>query len=91
MDERTFQMGKASGTVTLSYHTYGVHDRIKVYSGTTLAADTGCMSTGDPSTLRTLTFSYSGTSGQLKVRVEPNCNPVTAAPSTEWAYSLSCP
>jgi hypothetical protein len=25
------------------------------------------------------------------VRVEPNCNPVTAQPTTEWAYSLSCP
>jgi hypothetical protein len=91
VDERTFQMGKAAGTVTLSYHTYSVHDRIKVYSGTNLAADTGCMATGDPSILRTLTFSYSGTSGQLKVRVEPNCNPVTAQPTTEWAYSLSCP
>ncbi|WP_164001785.1 M4 family metallopeptidase [Pyxidicoccus caerfyrddinensis] len=91
VDERTFQMGKAAGTVSLSYHTYSVHDRIKVYSGTTLAADTGCMATGDPSILRTLTFSYSGTSGQLKVRVEPNCNPVTAQPTTEWAYSLSCP
>ncbi|WP_158620085.1 M4 family metallopeptidase [Corallococcus sicarius] len=91
VDERTFQLGKASGTVTLSYHTYTVHDRLKVYSGTTLVADTGCASTGDPSVLRNLTFSYSGTSGQLKVRVEPNCNPVTAQPTTEWAYSLSCP
>ncbi|MCY1020094.1 M4 family metallopeptidase [Pyxidicoccus sp. MSG2] len=91
VDERTFQMGKAAGTVKLSYHTYSVHDRIKVYSGTTLVADTGCAATGDPSTLRTVTFAYSGTSGQLKVRVEPNCNPVTAQSTTEWVYSLSCP
>lgn len=92
VDERAFAMGKTSGTVTLRYQTYGAHDRIKVYSGTTLVADTGCTATSDDrSVFLTKTFTYSGTTGQLKARVEPNCDPSTANPGTEWAYSLSCP
>jgi Zn-dependent metalloprotease len=91
VDERTFVMGKASGTVTLRYRTFGVDDRIRVFSGTTQVADTGCTATGDTSITRSRTFSFSGTTGQLRVRVEPNCNPDTALPTTEWDYSLSCP
>lgn len=91
MDVRSFAMGKTSGTVTLTYQTYTVHDRIRVYSGTTLVADTGCTATGDETLYRTKTFTYSGTTGQLKVQVDPNCDPATAQPTTEWQYSLSCP
>lgn len=91
MDERTFVMGKASGTVTLKYQTFTVHDRIRVYSGTTMVADTGCVATGADTVYATKTFNYSGTTGQLRVQVDPNCNPVTALPTTEWNYSLSCP
>ncbi|RYZ40047.1 MAG: hypothetical protein EOO71_17665 [Myxococcaceae bacterium] len=90
VDERFFEMGKVSGTVKLRYDTYSVHDRIQVLAGTTVIADSGCAATGDPSVQRTLTFSYSGTT-RLKVNVTPNCNPVTALPTTQWAYSLSCP
>jgi N-acetylneuraminic acid mutarotase len=92
IDQRVWEMGKTSGNVTLTYQTFVVHDRIMVlYQGGVVIADTGCRATGDPASAVAQSFSYSGSSSQLTVRVEPNCDPQTAAPSTQWNYKLSCP
>jgi hypothetical protein len=87
----SFNMGKVSGNVTLTYQTFVVHDRIRVMTpADQLLLDVGCVATGDPTATATQNLSFSGTS-VLKVVVDPNCNPVTAAPTTQWNYRLSCP
>jgi hypothetical protein len=73
----------------LSYQTFEVHDRMKVLYQGAVIADTGCRATGDSTS--PLVFNYAGSSSQLTVRVEPNCDPSTSAPSTLWNYKLSCP
>jgi hypothetical protein len=88
-DERTFEMGKTSGTVTIKYQTFDIHDWIRVYYQNALLVDLGCAATGDLTLGKV--FSYSGSSSKLTVRVDPSCNPQTAADSTLWNYSLSCP
>lgn len=86
---KTFSMGAGSGTVQLIFRTFGVHDRMRVMgANNAVVADTGCAATGDGHRSQSLTFS--GTSS-LTVRVDPNCDPVTAAPTTEWDYRLTCP
>ncbi len=89
-DTRLIEMGRTSGTTTLKFVTFDVHDRIVVANSSTNAviADTGCAATGDPA--RTIPVTWSGSS-RLKVTVTPNCNPSTALPSTLWNYVLACP
>lgn len=90
IDQRVWEMGKTSGNVTLTFQTFVIHDRIKVIYQGSVIADTGCRATDlDPP--QSFPFQYSGSSSQLSVRVEPNCDPVTSGPTTQWAYKLSCP
>jgi hypothetical protein len=90
-DQRTFEMGKTSGTVKLTFQTFAVHDRIKVIYQGAVIGDTGCSATGENTPAWAIGFPFSGTSSQMTVRVEPNCDPMTAAPTTQWNYRLSCP
>lgn len=96
-DERVFSLGKTSGTFAFAYKTYEIHDQITItYQGTTLWT-TGCVTTPDPggdtanAPWTTVSIPFGGNQSQLKVRVDPNCNPNTAAPTTQWTYQLSCP
>jgi Zn-dependent metalloprotease len=96
-DEHLFSLGKTSGTFAFAYKTYEVHDRITItYQGATLWT-AGCVATPDPTgdtaaaPWTSVSIPFSGNQSQLKVRVEPNCNPNTASPTTQWTYQLSCP
>ncbi|MBJ6765968.1 M4 family metallopeptidase [Myxococcaceae bacterium JPH2] len=98
VDERTFSLGKKSGTFAFAYKTYDIHDRITIlYQGSQLWTS-GCVKTPDPNIndhslapWTNATISFNGNDTQLKIRVEPNCDPSTASPTTEWVYQISCP
>ena len=82
-DTRNIEVGQTSGTFTFDYSTYSIRDRIIVsYQGTTLL-DTGCVG---ESQSRQLT--YGGSSTQVTVSVEPNCDGSTG---TAWDYTVHCP
>lgn len=81
-------MGQTSETVKLLYLTYVVHDRIKVYYQGSMIADTGCQATGYGTPAWAQTVQFSGSSSQLKVRVDSNC---AGGTDTQWTYNLSCP
>lgn len=91
VDVRGWEMGATTGTVVLRYQTFVIHDRIRVFAGTTLVADTGCDVTGGDTQYKSIRFSFNEPSRQLTVRVDPNCNPLTASPTTQWNYTISCP
>ncbi|HEU0030776.1 MAG TPA: M4 family metallopeptidase [Kofleriaceae bacterium] len=97
MDTRTFELGKKSGTVKLAYQTYGIEDHITVKYEGRIIKDLGCIATPDPKPNEppplpyATEFSYSGSSTQITITVEPNCNPFNTSPTTEWNYSVFCP
>lgn len=83
-DTRTIELGKPAGTFNFSYQTYSIKDQILVrYEGVTLL-DTGCVGTS-----ATKALTYSGTSTQITVQVNPNCSGPTTG--TAWNYTVSCP
>lgn len=90
----TFSMGRNAGTSAFTYRTYTIHDRLQVLTpANQVIYDSGCTSTGGDTATgpwRTASVTFSGTT-TLKVNVQPNCDPVTAGPTTEWAYRLACP
>ncbi len=76
-------VGKGSGTVDLRWNMKDIPDRILVYYEGKLLEDTGCThKTG----IATLTFT--GHSGLMEVRVEPNCE--FSSTGTSWDFSLGC-
>lgn len=80
---RAFEMGKKSGTFTLSWDMQEVKDRIVVeHEGLTIA-DTGCTQFGG-----SLAVDYAGSSTSILVRVMPNC---AGDPNTQWSFQVSCP
>jgi len=85
-ETRTIELGRRSGTVTFTYNTQNVEDRmLVVYEGRTLF-DTTCVGTG---TDRSTNISYSGNSTQMTVQVQPNCR--TNSSGTFWSFTLACP
>lgn len=79
---RTYNLGGTSGTMSLTFETYSVQDRIKVmYQGATLI-DTGCVGANG-----TKSAPYSGTATQATVVVEPNC---AGGSGTAWDFTFNC-
>ncbi|NMO20090.1 hypothetical protein HPC49_03715 [Pyxidicoccus fallax] len=80
--QRTFDLGATSGTLTLTFNTYSVKDRIRVeYEGATVI-DTGCVGAAG-----TLSAGYSGSTTQAIVVVEANC---AGSSGTQWNFTLGC-
>ena len=83
-DTRTIELGKTSGTFVFTYDTYSIKDQILVkYLGSTLF-DTGCVGASGSKSI-----TYAGSSTQISVQVNPNCE--TGTTGTAWQYSVSCP
>ncbi|MFZ5906411.1 MAG: hypothetical protein ACOYVJ_03240 [Nitrospirota bacterium] len=84
-ETRTINLGKKSGTFRFDYDTQNQEDRMRViYQGSTLF-DSGCVGTKGT---RTQWISYSGSSSQITVSVEPNCYGGTG---TAWEFTVFCP
>ena len=85
-ETHTVELNQTSGTFNFLYETYGIADRMIVkYQGNTLY-DSGCVTT--VSTV-SQTISYSGTSTQVIVEIQPNCSGTTTG--TAWTFTVTCP
>ncbi len=82
-ETHTYNMGQTSGTFRFEWEAQNLKDRFKVYYQGSKKFDTGCIS-GNGSTY----ISYSGSSSQITVTVEPNC---TGGSGTWWEYTVYCP
>ena len=82
-ETHTYAMGQSSGTFRFDYDTYAQQDRITVtYEGATLF-DTGCVGASG-----TQYISYSGSSNNVTVSVQPNC---AGGTGTAWTFTVYCP
>ena len=82
-ETHTYSMGQSSGTFRFDYDTYAQQDRMTVtYEGTTLF-DTGCVGASG-----TQYISYSGSSNNVTVSVQPNC---AGGTGTSWTFTVYCP
>lgn len=80
---RTIELGRTSGSFVFQFDTFFQQDRMAVvYQGSVLF-DTGCVGA---SGARTLT--YSGSSSQVNVAVQPNC---AGGSGTRWEFTVNCP
>jgi len=94
-------MGTKSGSVTLSYDTYTVPDRMDIFQGSTWMGGTGinpgslipplcnCSSVlpGFVGKNSTITFNYNPSNGRIITIVVSGC----LGGGTAWIWSLSCP
>lgn len=80
---RTIELGRTSGSFVFQFETHTRPDRMAVFYEGSPLFDTGCV--GD-SGARTIT--YSGSSSQVRVVVQPNC---AGGSGTAWAFTVNCP
>lgn len=99
-DTRTFELGKKSGSFSVTYTTYTAKDKIDVYYEGQLKWSSGCVGTGEtdpndpnsPGIYKTSSsISFNGSSTQAKVTVSPWCDFQEDGSSTAWEYTLNCP
>ncbi len=76
-------LGKSSGSTVFTFDMYSIKDRMTVSYEGVVIKDTGCVSSGNHTSL-----SYSGTSTSMEVKIYPNCDNTSG---TGWEFSLSCP
>lgn len=100
---RNFNMGSASGTVSITYDTYSVPDRVDIYQSGTWKAGTGTNPNGYPPLLTctdayNLGQGYVGASGVFNIAYNPAQGQlITVRVSgctgggTAWDYSITCP
>lgn len=82
-EKHVINLGRTSGTFTLTYNHYGVPDRIVVtYEGQVLY-DPGCEPGAD-----SVQLNFSGSTDWITVEVYANCE---GEPDTEWKFEVSCP
>jgi hypothetical protein len=100
-DSRYIDLGKSSGSFTLTYTTYTMEDQIDVYYEGVHKWSSDCVPTGqtDPNNfdspgiyLTSPQISFNGNATGVQVVVTPWCDkqPGDAA-TTEWAYTVNCP
>jgi len=83
-DTQIIKLGKNAGTFTFDYETYSVPDQIQVLDeGGAVLFDTGCVGANGSKQI-----TYSGTKGEITVKVTPNC---TGTTGTSWNYTVHCP
>lgn len=92
------ELGKTSGTSTLTLKTFTVPDRLRLYYEGSQIVDTDCIGTGNATVSDAIwtcvagecqrQVSYSGDSTTINVEVSPNCS---GTDDTAWEFSLSCP
>jgi hypothetical protein len=94
-------LGSKSGSVSLSYDTYSVPDRVDIFQGSTWLGGTGvnpgslvpplcnCSSplAGFVGRASSITFNYNPSSGRIITIVVSGC----LGGSTAWVWSLTCP
>ena len=85
---RRYDMGTNSAEFRFKYETYFITDRIKVWNDATLLLDTGCVGQK-----RTIIIKYAGTSSNIRVDVEPNCDcrSSSGCTGTRWYFVVHCP
>ncbi|OWA50811.1 hypothetical protein BV898_15317 [Hypsibius exemplaris] len=80
---RRYNLGTTKGTMKFSYQTYSIPDRVTVvYEGKALY-DSGCVGTS-----QSVPISFSGSTKEMRVDVEPNCQGTSG---TKWYFTLPCP
>ncbi|UCF93039.1 MAG: BACON domain-containing protein, partial [Desulfobacterales bacterium] len=82
-DTRLIDLRRTTGTFQFDYDTFSGEDRIVVRYQNVVLFDTGCVENSD-----TVFLTYSGTSTQITVEVEPNC---FGSNDTSWNYKVHCP
>ncbi len=82
---RRYHMGRTSGSFQFLYQTYSVPDRIRVFQDDKQIYDSGCLGTILEVTVN---ITFTGSSDEIRVDVEPNCDGTT---STAWYFQVSCP
>jgi hypothetical protein len=85
-EQYTFELGRGFGTVEFKYETYKAKDRIHIYQGFNKLFDSGCIGTEG---WRTQVFQLNGSGTQLRVVVDPLCDPVDT--HTQWNFRVGCP
>ena len=80
---RRYYMGISTGKFNFQYETFSIPDRIRVFYGDEAIFDTGCVGANGQ-----ISLSFSGTSKEIRVDVEPNCRGTSG---TAWNFKLSCP
>ena len=85
-ETHTVELNQTSGTFNFQYETYGIADRMLVKYQGNILYDSGCVTT--VSTV-SQTISYSGTSTQVTVEIQPNCSGTTTG--TAWTFTVTCP
>lgn len=78
------QLGAQSGTLNISFETYGIKDRIVLRKDGTPIFDSGCVST---STVSSFNVPFSGPSTFANLEVYPNC---AGESGTAWTVTVSC-
>jgi hypothetical protein len=82
----TIEMGQSSGTFLFTYETRTYPDRIIVSYEGVEKFNTDCVGTQGT---RSMEIDYSGSSTQITVEVEPNCDGTTTG--TYWEFTVYCP
>jgi hypothetical protein len=86
-EQYTIDVGRRSGSLTFTYETYTVKDRIHIYHGGSKVFDSGCVGTKG---LKSRTLTLNGSSSVFRIIVDPKCEPQETS-GTAWYFTLGCP
>ncbi len=84
-EQYTITMPVATGTVSFTYNTYTVKDRIHIYQGNSKIFDSGCVGTS-----ATVNITLNGTSNIIRIVVDPLCEQ-SDQKDTAWDFNFGCP
>jgi hypothetical protein len=85
MSRRYLMQNQTSGSFLFVYETYNVRDRMLIQQDDVVIFDSGCVGTNGE---RNVNVTFSGTSDEIRVDVEPNCSGTTG---TGWYFDVRCP
>ncbi len=83
-EQYTIDVKKNSGSVSFSYDTYSVKDRIHIYHGGIKVFDSGCVGASGSQML-----TLNGSSSIFTIIVDPKCDQDQS--DTSWNFTLGCP
>ena len=86
-DNEELDLGGNQGVAWITVETFQVPDKMTFKHDGQIVAETGCVGTNGPETIK---VNIDGMSSSLFVDVVPGCDPDIPSSGTKWAYAVSC-